>query len=81
MSKESCLAHQRMLFEFISFCHNSYTILKFYFWDDPVTCYCENLFNLLVVCEIVTTVEHLGKIANEMLSFKNKYKQGNIFKP
>lgn len=24
----------------------------------------------IVVCEIVTTVEHLGEIANEMLSFK-----------
>lgn len=35
----------------------------------------------IVVCEIVTTVEHLGEIANEMLSFKINCKQGNVFKP
>lgn len=63
-----------MLFEFIFFCYNFYIILKFYFWDDLVICYCENLFNLFVVCEIVIIVEYLGKIVNEMLLFKNKYK-------
>lgn len=33
----------------------------------------------IVVCEIVTTVEHLGEIANEMLSFKNKLQTGKRF--
>lgn len=34
---------------------------------------------LIVVCEIVTTVEHLGELANKMLSFINKLQTGKRF--
>lgn len=78
MSRKSWFAHERICyldsFPFIKFLQN-YDLFMF----DVIQLHVIVKMCSIVVCEIVTTVEHLGELANKMLSFINKLQTGKRF--